>query len=358
MSKREEKFIIEGKLRDYEKIIITYYIERANFTGQSDTLATLIGYLSIYRSLTQAQLKELTGFSKSTISTGLSNLVNVRYVKKDKIIGKREYRYYLTFDYQGSIDDALGSVEPEIKFFREKISELKNKFAENYRGYDLLLERLTETIEVFEVYQTSLKRMKFPNEIVKVNYEQPQEKILTARDIDYILDDFDSEIKAFENELIDFFKYQSVYSTLKEFMLIVFVYFITRKVLTQSKIKELTGLSVGKISQVVNNLIKKGHITKLNKAKYKNLIPKKLERQKFYAMITISNSFFLSGINSLKVMLKWESNFVSIKMELNELRNELEKLFGYQKVEKVVNDLVDLMPIYKRAIKEFSRFLL
>lgn len=358
MSKREEKFIIEGKLRDYEKIIITYYIERANFTGQSGTLATLIGYLSIYRSLTQAQLKELTGFSKSTISTGLSNLVNVRYVKKDKIIGKREYRYYLTFDYQGSIDDALGSVEPEIKFFREKISELKNKFAENYRGYDLLLERLTETIEVFEAYQTSLKRMKFPNEIVKVNYEQPQEKILTERDIDYILEDFDSEIKAFENELIDFFKYQSVYSTLKEFMLIVFVYFITRKVLTQSKIKELTGLSVGKISQVVNDLIKKGHITKLNKAKYKNLIPKKLERQKFYAMITISNSFFLSGINSLKVMLKWESNFVSIKMELNELRNELEKLFGYQKVEKVVNDLVDLMPIYKRAIKEFSRFLL
>ncbi len=357
MSERSEKLFFEGKLREYEKKIIDYYMERVTISGQSETLASIIGYLSIYGGLTQTQLKKLTGFSKSTISTGLSNLINVRYVKKNKITGKREYKYYLSFDSQGSIDDALGSVEPEIMFFQNTIKELEEKLTEKHKGYDLLLERLNEIVDVFELYQTSLKDIKDLNEIVKIDYEPPKVERLTPKAIDYLLEDFDPEIRKFENEIIDFFKYQSAYSTLTEFMLIIFVYFITRKVLTQAKIKELTGLSVGKISQVVNALIKKEHIISLNKKKYKELIPKKLERQKLYAMISIRKSFFHSGIKSLKEMLKWETKFALIKAELNNRRDELETLYGYQKIKKKVNELIDLMQIYKNAIKLFSKLL-
>ena len=111
--------------------------------------------------------------------------------------------------------------------------------------------------------------------------------------MEYIIEEFDPKIKEVENNIIDFFKYQSAYSTLKDYMLIIFVYFITRKILTQSKIKDLTGLSVGKISGVVNNLIKKGHIIYINKAEFRELIPKKLERQKLYGMVSIKNLFLL-----------------------------------------------------------------
>lgn len=359
MSKKEENLIFEGKLREYENIIIDYYVERAIFTGQSNTLSIIIGYLSIHGKLTQTQLKKLTGFSKSTISTGISNLINVRYLKKEKIPGKREYEYYLSFDSQDSIDDALGSVELEINFFREKINELENKFTETYKGYDLLLIRLNEVLEVFKLYQNCLKNLTNPNDNVKINYEQIEKgnKVLTAKDMDYILEDFDPNIKQFENKIIDFFKYQSAYSTLKDYMLTVFVYFILRKVLTQGKIKNLTGLSVGKISEVVSNLIKKGHIIEINKENYRELIPKKLERQKLYGMISIKDSFFVSGINSLNEMLKWEKKFVSIKEELNIRKDELESLHGYQKIKIKVNEFIELMSVYKNASKLFSKLL-
>ncbi|MFX0072380.1 MAG: hypothetical protein ACFFAO_14945 [Candidatus Hermodarchaeota archaeon] len=357
MSKNTENLFFEGKLRDYENTIIEYYKERADFTGQSNTLSTIIGYLSIHGRLTQTQLKKLTGFSKSTISTGLSNLINVRYIKKEKITGKREYEYYLSFNSQDSIDDALGTVELEINFFKEKIRELETKFTERHKGYDLLLTRLIKILEVFEIYQNSLKNLTKPNESILFNCEQIEAEVLTAKDIDYLLEDLDPEIKGFENSLIDFFKYQSAYSTLKDYMLIVFVYFITRKVLTQGKIKTLTGLSVGKISEVVNYLIKKGHIIRIDKEKYRELIPKELERQKIYGMLSIKESFFVSGIKSLDEMLKWENKFVSINAELNSRKGELELLHGYQKIKTKVNEFITLMSIYKNARNVFFRLL-
>ncbi len=357
MSKKKRKSLLEGKLPKYEKEIINYYVERANFTGLSDTLAAIMGYLTIYEALTQNQLKLLTGFSKSTISTGLANLINVNYVKKEKLTGKREYKYILYFDTKDSIDDALGSVKAEIDFFTLKIKEIEKKFTKENKGYALLLERMKEALEVFELYQKTLKYIKNPGLKPKLENKPSNEKLLIARDFEYILENPDSEIEKFENTIVDFFKFQSVYSTLKEFVLIVFVYFILRKVLTQNKIRELTGLSVGKISQVVNLLITKCHIIQVNKDDYKDLISDKLERQNIYAMISIKKSFFQSGINSLREMIQWDKKFSVIKEELDINRDKLEKLYGYDLIKSKVSDFVEVMQIYKKALDIFSKLL-
>ncbi len=357
MKEKKGESLLNEKLQDYEAKIIEYYVERANFSGQSNTLATIIGFLSIYGSLTQNQLKFLTGFSKSTISTGLANLINVNYVKKEKLTGKREYEYILYFDSQDSIDDALGSVKLEIDFFTLKIKELEKRYTKKNKGYDLLLERMREALEVFELYQETLKYIKIPDLKSKIENKSSNEKFLTVKDLQYILENLDPEIKRIENTIVDFFKFESAYSTLKEFVLIVFVYFILRKVLTQNKIRELTGLSVGKISQVVNHLITKGHIIQINKEEYKDLIPDQLERQNIYAMISIKNSFFQSGINSLREMIKWDKKFSAIEEELDINRDKLEKLYGYDLIKSKVSDFVEVMQIYKKALDIFSKLL-
>ena len=357
MSKKKDTLIFEGKLKDIEKKIIDYYKERANFTGQSDTLSTIIGYLSIHGDLTQSQLKMLTNYSKSTISTGLSNLLNIGYVKKNKISGKREYQYSLSFTDNNSIDDALGSAELEINFLQEKIRELDIQFTKKEEGYELLMNRLNQNLQVFVLYQKSLEIIKNSGKFENIEIESKVEEFLTANDFKLILTEFDPKLKEFENEIIDFFKYQTAYSTMEEFMFIIFYYFITRKILTQSKIQELTRLSLGKISQVVNDLKRKGHINKIEKEKYKKIIPKELERQKIYAMISIKKSFFLSGINSLKEMLKWEDEFNLIQINLEENKDELEKLQGYHVLKKIIRNYLDLMQIYKTALNIFQKIL-
>ncbi|MBN1800657.1 MAG: MarR family transcriptional regulator [Candidatus Lokiarchaeota archaeon] len=356
MNSRNE-FIIDQKLRKYEELILKYYTQRAEYNLQSRTLATMIGFLSIYGSLTQTQLKKLTKFSKSTISTGLSNLINVGYVVKEKLLGKREYKYFLKFNSHDSIDDALGSVKPEIFFLRQKIRHLETLKAEKKYGADFLLDRLKEAIEVFVLYQKIVDDIK--NSITSnIGKNTPQKRINFSKgDFEYILKDFNKDVKEIENETIDFFKFQSAYSTLTEFTLIIFVYFITRKILTQNKIKELTGLSNGKISQVINELKKKRFIIKIDKEHYNKWIPKQMERQYIYGIPSISDSFFLSGIDSLNQMLKWEEKFDKIKTELLENRIELEKLQGYEKIKKAIINLLNLMVDYKKASERFSKFL-
>ncbi|MBD3255299.1 MAG: hypothetical protein GF383_09415 [Candidatus Lokiarchaeota archaeon] len=357
MTAKKDEVLINNRLKEYQNVIIDYFIERANFSGQSDTLASIIGYLTIYGTLTQSQLQKLTKFSKSTISTGLSNLINVKYVKKEKIPGKREYKYFLSYDSQESIDDALGSVKLEINFLRQKIRELREKFSEKHFGYTMLMKRLSDLTEIFELYQVLIKKIKDPTKIVSDDYKLSSSDKLTQDDFETILNDFDPKIKKFENEIIDFFRYESAYSTLKSFMLIVFVYFLTRKVLTQKKIRKLTNLSVGKISQVVNMLIRKGHIAEVDKRKYKSFIPKKLMRQKIYAMISVKESFFVAGINSLKQMVKWENKFKAIAEDLKEREQGLNQLYGYNIIEQTVSNNIELMEIYKNALKIFSRLL-
>ncbi len=357
MKEKDENFLFKGRIQDFERIILRYYIEQANFNEQSKVLAKILAYLNIYGNLTQKKLKILTKFSSSTISTSLSNLINIGYVKKEKIPKSREYNYFSAFPTQESIDETLGRVTNEIRFFKEKINDLKNISNKNINGYSLLLNRLKEAVEIFELYNVILDIIQDPANPIDIDNYKVSQKTITRDDIKNIYKEFDPKIKKIEDEIIDFYLYESVYSTLNDFFLIIYVYFIIRRVLTQEKIRELTGLSFGKVSQVINSLIKKQLIEKLNKQEYGNFIPKNKKQQIFYSMTSIHNSFLQSGFNSLKEIMKWEGEFKRIRLELIDDEKNLKELNGYDKILKVVNKYLDLLPIYKKANLFFSKLL-
>ncbi len=357
MKEKNERFLFEGRIQNFERKILRYYIEQANFNEQSKVLTKILAYLNIYGKLTQKKLKILTQFSSSTISTSLFNLINIGYVKKEKIPKSREYNYFSAFPTQESIDETLGRVTIEIRFFKEKISDLEKIITKNINGYDLLLNRLKEAIEIFELYHKILDIIQDLGSPIDINKYKIPQKNITRDDIKNIYREFNPKIKKIEEEIIDFYLYKSAYSTLNDFFLIIYVYFITRKVLTQEKIRELTGLSFGKVSQVINSLLKKQLIEKLNKKEYGNFIPKNKTQQIFYSMISIHNSFLHSGFNSLKEILKWEEEFGKIKSELIDNEKNLKFLNGYDKILKVVNKYLDLLPIYKKANLIFSKLL-
>jgi len=158
----------------------------------------------IHNSLTQDQVRELTGFSKGSVSTNLNALEEYGFLKKKLIKGTRKYLYSRVEDFsQLSVD--TGAFKKEInekakKFFRSKIKEL-NEFKDK-KGYKILSERLSDIMKFLEIHKKLI------------------DHIMNSR------------------------------------------YFLTRKHLTQEMIKNLTGLSRGTISQELNRLVKEGIIHK------------------------------------------------------------------------------------------------
>lgn len=357
MRKDSVSFPFEGKLNEYVQILLDYYLELTSFSSISSTLGKILGYLSIYGKLTQSQLKMLTGYSKSTISTGLANLINVGHVKKQKLRRSREYEYYMEPHSRKSIDFALGSMEKEIVFLKNKIKELNLKSLEKKKGYKLLFGRLKETLEVFELYQEILEELMEYNEESNFELKKKHSNEHIVTDFENISLKFDPQIKGKEDEIIDFFLYESVYSFLEEFTIITHTYFITRKILTQERIRELTGLSLGKVSQICNSLINKELVKVIDKKIYEGIIPEDLERKTIYAMPSILDSFFQSGINSLEKMIKWENKFRVIKENLEKNQEKLKKLRGYREITKAVKNFLDLLPLYKKAGSIFSKIM-
>ncbi len=357
-NKRERKknFIFEGSIQKFEEKIIKYNLEKVKFSEYSETLAEIMAYFSFYGRLTQNELKNLTGFSKSTISTSLANLVNIGYIKREMKPKTHEYEYYHGSS-QNSLDEVLGSLAKEISFFKEKIKELDNSANRGKKGFKLLLGRLREALHFFELYEKILDFVQDQDAELEINslLEQNQKKTISAEEFNKIDEIFDSNIKRKEDSIIDFFRHESAYSILERYTLISYVYFITRKILTQDKLRLLTSLSLGKVSQVVNTLLEKQCIEKVDKRKYKELIPKKDRRKIFYSMTSIQNSFMISGVNSLREILKWEDEFRAMKSELESNKQELKSLNGYNEVFQTIENYLNLMPLYRKACVVFLK---
>ncbi|MBD3198305.1 MAG: hypothetical protein GF317_24865 [Candidatus Lokiarchaeota archaeon] len=345
--------LFDERLWEFEQTLLEYYLEKADFSAQSETLAKLFAYLSIYGELTQTQLKMLTNFSKSTVSTGLANLINIGYVKKEKIAHSREYRYFISYSGEESIDDVLGSMKKEINFLGKMISKLEKSNIPKDYNFTRLLNRLKEAVELYKLYQTILVSIeesedKIASKLDLTSLKHYEHQII-KEDIYHINTEFNDELKAVEDEIIDFFRYESVYSILNEFSLIIVVYFMIRKVLTQKKLRILTGLSLGKVSEVLNHLLKVGHIQKVDKEKYTEIIPETFKRKILYSMTFIKNSFIKSGILSFNEILKWEAQFKKMETYLLSNRELLEKLNGYNKILKSIQNYLALLPTYRKV---------
>lgn len=159
---KNKSHIYEGKVRVYEKRLIEILVDAGKIKGQNAVFASIIGYLLLHGSLTQAQLKELTGFSKGAISQSLKILSRVPAIKKEPLEGTREYLYILGVN-MADIASNIGSYKSEsnelaITFLQSKVQEL-DKYKDK-SGYDLLSKRVIEMINFFEYNVKLLEKIK------------------------------------------------------------------------------------------------------------------------------------------------------------------------------------------------------
>jgi DNA-binding transcriptional regulator GbsR (MarR family) len=132
---------------------------------------------------------------------------------------------------------------------------------------------------------------------------------------------FDPEIKKIESEIIENLLNFTIFSIRGEITSTILFYFITRKNLTQSELQNLTGFSAGKISQELNDFLE-FNLIKISKK----------SKPWVYSMESVPVETLSRAISLLKTNLKWEPKFLEIKKELEDNREELEKLNGYDEV--------------------------
>ncbi|MHA1489016.1 MAG: hypothetical protein ACTSRI_05105 [Promethearchaeota archaeon] len=147
--------IFEGKIREYEKRLIECFVEAGRIKGQNPVFSSIIGYLLVHKEVTQAQLKELTGFSKGSISANLNILLNSPAVKKKIIKGTRKYLY----SFGGDLSEIASSIsmykteinEIAIKFIQAKAHELNKNI--DKKGYKILSERMGEISNFLQIHK-------------------------------------------------------------------------------------------------------------------------------------------------------------------------------------------------------------
>ena len=159
---KSKSHIYERKVRVYEKRLIEILVDAGKVKGQSAVFGSIIGYLLLHESLTQTQLKDLTGFSKGAISQSLKILSSVPAIKKEPLEGAREYLYSLGIN-MNDIASNIGSYKSEsnelaIKFLQSKVQEL-DKYKDK-SGYEVLSKRVTEMISFFEYNVKVLEKIK------------------------------------------------------------------------------------------------------------------------------------------------------------------------------------------------------
>jgi len=170
MSTQDQQHIFEGRIRDFEKKLIEFYKDIGKARGQNPKFSTILGYMMIHGSLTQKQLRELTGFSLATVSNLLNTLLWSKYVSKKQIKGTNAYKY--TFDLSQiatrSASNRIEEFEKQIRFYKLIINKLMQKEYMNKEGQPMLLERLSQLLNFVTTWKELTERtMKHMKEVEK-----------------------------------------------------------------------------------------------------------------------------------------------------------------------------------------------
>ena len=153
--------IFEGKIREYEKKLIDFFVRVGKLKEQNYVLATIIGCLLIHKEegLTQDQIKELTELSKGAISTNLKILEKSPVVKKELMRGTRKYIYSFGGDFSSlASNTALFKADTNqeaLNFLQAKSLELENLKAKT--GYKILSQRIEGILDFLQIHRNLIK---------------------------------------------------------------------------------------------------------------------------------------------------------------------------------------------------------
>ncbi len=230
--------------------LATIISEMAGYKGRSTNTSLISAFFYLKDEYSQEELKDITNLSLGTISKYLKLGVKTGFVhktkKKDPKTNKTKSYYSANGNFledfqklrdRGTILET--KIQEKLEIIKQKLnsSELKNK-----KGFSEMKE-FCMNMENYLKHQPNLNRKQ-----EEKNFRSPE---------------FSSEIIVLEKEFVDFLADGLIaYGNRDPIFAKTIGYFFTRQVLTQKKLKQLTGLSAGAISKILNFFLEIGLIYK------------------------------------------------------------------------------------------------
>lgn len=337
--------LFSNKLRKYENKIVEFLLDIAESKRVNSKISKISSYLLIHGTLTQKELKLLTGFSTGSISTLLSVMIGTGAYKKERIPQTHTYIYSFSGDLEDlttkGIEIALNSFGSFQRYLIYKKKELNLFKEQSKEGAEHLLQRIDELLEIFEIYRLIFPQMEL-NKIESGKENEIDKIILTKSDKSKPRKiKFDPEVYIIEDDMLNQLLTSPMFSSRDPMFIRILGYFITRKFLTQKTLQRITGLSAGKISEEVNLLLENGLIEKVQVS----------EKGKITYGAKSAGLLFLQFTRSIiNKMVMWEGKLKKIRSELEINRKDLERLDGYSRIYKMNEFLLDSISNYRRFI--------
>ena len=349
--KDDFQILIKNKeLKVFENQIVKFYKELAEMLNLNMKFTTIFAYFEIYEKLTQEQLKFLTGFSSSTISTTLQSLIQLDVLSREVIGNTRKNIYILkkdkvTFIYTPFLGllKSLDSLEIVIQ---EVQSELK-KLSSSEKSSSLFLNKRLNSIRNFiEAQRRAIDGKK--------KYSYFDEDIANLLQDKLILN-YSKDIQLLEDKIIRQMIEADLFYTDDPIKNRILGYFVTRYKCDQESLEKITGFSRSTISRNLTKLSRKGYIRKGDRGYQKSRL--------YYAdaialclidQILNSDYFIFSKKESFAQSLQeLQSNINLLKIkEANQfLQNKFKDLI------KQINDFKHCSQLLEQAKKELEVFL-
>jgi DNA-binding transcriptional regulator GbsR (MarR family) len=152
--KANGSIVFDPEIRQIEQEIVAFFAEKTpEYTGRHPIVAAVLAYFYIRRSLTQQDLRRLTGFSTGAISKAVRQLVDINMITREMIPGTHTHIYKMeTLPFRSpryflQTEKNLENLNKELKDMKATL-DVHSDEMQNLEGYPRVYAILTQVIEL------------------------------------------------------------------------------------------------------------------------------------------------------------------------------------------------------------------
>jgi len=271
---------LKKKFRDIEQTIVKFYEEIGHLSNLNSKSTTIFAYFQVYGSLTQDELRILTKFSKSTISTTLQAFLSTDIVNREIIPGSRGYRYHVKSEKVSFVYSVFTDILADLEKFDSVLVSLTGELRERLPKYPDQVKFLTFRFNSFRNYIEAQRRAiigqsghLFLNEYIPSLDPTRQDEVPIIH--------FSAEIEKIEAKFIDTLIRESIITENHPIKNQIYGYFYCRGSLNQQTLEKLTHFSLSTISRILTAGIRE---------KYLSAQPKSYQKSRIYYLTSPSLS--------------------------------------------------------------------
>lgn len=156
---------VEIIFRDVEKRLIKIITEMSYQKGRSSKSSIIAANAYVREDITQKTLQDITGFSRGTISTTLTELVNDNVLTKEW--KGNQYIYQINGTLQSILGGSTANIGDNFAKIAEKLNEIESKLNQEgmktKKGFENLHDFISEMKILIPAYDYVMKKYQVQN---------------------------------------------------------------------------------------------------------------------------------------------------------------------------------------------------